>query len=130
MLSWAHGPVTARLWGLDYLNGVRIKRRNFVLEEILCRVTFLRGNSSVTLLIQEDGAVRVGEFQASSLIALLHPKLRWKQWEKKKGGRLVNFIVSCISGMPQKSLEIILPAASKAHIKGCGAPGASPLPHH
>lgn len=84
MLSWAHGPVASQLCDFDYLNGAFIKRRSFVLEEILYHVTFLRGNSSTALLVQEAGAIRVGEFQASSVITLLHPKLRWKQWEKKK----------------------------------------------
>lgn len=76
MLSWAHGPVASRIWDFDYLNRALIKRRNFVLEGILYQVTFLGEDSSVTLLIQEAGAVRVGEFQTSSVIALLHPKLR------------------------------------------------------
>lgn len=39
-------------------------------------------------------------------------------------------LVSYIAGLSQKSLEIILPAASKAHINGSEAPGASPVPHH
>lgn len=60
MLSWAHGPVASRLWDFDYLNGALIKRRNFVLEGILYHVTFLGEDSSVTLLIQEAGTVRVG----------------------------------------------------------------------
>lgn len=102
MLSWAHGPVTSRLWDLGYLNGAIIKRRSFILEEILCRVTFLRGNSSIILLIQEAGAVRVGEFQAPSVFALLHAKLRWKQREKKKGGRLVNLVFLHFRAAPEK----------------------------
>jgi len=79
MLSWANGPVASRLWDFDYFNGAFIKRRNFILEEILYHITFLRANSSFTWLFQEAGVTGAGEFGASSGFALLPPKPRWKQ---------------------------------------------------
>lgn len=82
MLSWAHGPVASRLWDFDYLNGALIKRRNFVLEGILYHVTFLGEDSSVTLLIQEAGAVRVGSSR--------HPLLLLScilNWDRSTGKR-------------------------------------------